>query len=940
MPVSSQFGPYTAYEVLGSGGMAVVYAARDSQGSEVAIKTLAEGVSEAVSRRFRREIQTLRALRHPGLIEILDVGAEGKVPWFAMPRVSGGSLEDRLRSRGTLSSEEATSLGLQLCEALSVAHAEGILHRDLKPDNVLCAEQGLYLLTDFGLTKDLSVEASVQLSKTGVLQGTPGFWAPEQASGRGQDSTPLTDVYGMGALLYAATTGLPPIGGSSLVEILVATREQAPVPPSELAEVGPGFEAIVLRCLEKDPQARYPSLAALGVALVALREGVEPARSARSFPLAKGLTSALMVLLALVSAGAVYQHQARGAAREAAETEIRSRLSPQAEPSFASLADALAEWEAVLGPKDPDLAFARALVAISADDEPAVEAALLILGEHPGQGGRAEFLTGLRRARWSTNAVELKAAGRLLRAALRRGGVFSDWRLLHGRTLLLEGKSRQALRRFLQAEALLEGAPWRELTRRAASLCAREGSLGEQDLSALGRSLPQERQLWAALPKWQRFFRARSVAGLADLFREGVAIPTALRVVLESYANRGLARARVSGFSVHRVREEFWLLDAEIPRNRGLQLELARELEPFVVVARYLALSEEDALLRVTRRVASSRSVLGGTPHAARIAQLTEQYLALRPDDLRVVGSYAVRGVRLSRRARARAVATIEAFGRRQAEPLRTFWALWSLYNAEPTFAGLAQSTEDVARGRRARDALLALAPRIQAIAEDPAAIRACREDQACQQVLFYKTYEDLRVLLKLALARSSLAGGDPMAAVGYFREFANVAAGHPEPWRADFAWALYLTLTDLGLGLTETERGDLRSQLKAHLVAALDISVGETSRLLEVSWVAREEKPLTDAVLEVVARRLVGPRVRLLDRARLTWLALSVGEIAFRMRGVGSFPGAQRQWRALTRALRTQDLPREIKRIVDLSTFNQEGVAKVVKFLESDKGK
>jgi TPR repeat protein len=291
----THFGPFLVRGVLGQGGMGTVYLAWDPAGQrEVAIKTLSSrGASENARRRFQREIRALARLDHPGLLPILDAGEDEGVPWFALPKVAGGSLEARLRAQGPLSLEETLDLGLQLCRALDVAHQAGILHRDLKPDNVLL-ERERYLLADFGLAKDLVNQASVNLSATGALQGTPGYWAPEQASGRGGESSVSTDVYGLGAVLYAALTGHPPIRGESLVELITGTMETPPEPPSGSGDSCPDLDALVLRCLAKSPADRFASLGELATELDRLQKlgreellrRVEPGSARRRWGLA------------------------------------------------------------------------------------------------------------------------------------------------------------------------------------------------------------------------------------------------------------------------------------------------------------------------------------------------------------------------------------------------------------------------------------------------------------------------------------------------------------------------------------------------------------------------------------------------------------------------------------------------------------------------------
>jgi len=309
--------------------MGTVYLAEHPElGYEVAIKVLVagRGASPDQLKRFQREIGALGKLQHPGVVNIVDLGEDHGLPWFAMRRVEGGSLEDRLRTQGPLSSAETVELGLQLCGALSFVHAGGILHRDLKPDNVLCTSSGDYVLTDFGLTKELE-EASVRLSRTGTLQGTPGYWAPEQAEGEGGRANVTTDVYGVGAILYAALTGHPPIRAEGLFEIIVATREQRPVPPSRAVDVPPDLEAIVLRCLEKSPEDRFPSAEALreSLAKVGSPSAQAGAGGLGRVPLAAG------VLLTLgLGAGLLV------AAGQRPEGRVSSTQTSQAPPAKAS----------------------------------------------------------------------------------------------------------------------------------------------------------------------------------------------------------------------------------------------------------------------------------------------------------------------------------------------------------------------------------------------------------------------------------------------------------------------------------------------------------------------------------------------------------------------------------------------------------------------------
>ena len=272
--------------------MGAIYAARDPvSGAELAIKVLSAGAGANSSQRtrFRREVAALQRLAHPNLVQIVDAGEEQGVPWLAMTRIQGETLAERIRY-GPLDQDDALEIARQLCAALEVVHAAGLLHRDLKPDNVMLTEGSRVVLTDFGLAKDLEVAASVELSKTGVLIGTPGYWAPEQAAGESRSSDPRTDVYGVGATLYALLTGRPPVEAPSLTEAIIATLERSPARPRKLRpELSPSLERILLRCLEKEPERRYASVVELQSALESVDLGPSSGSSKRLLLLAGGL---------------------------------------------------------------------------------------------------------------------------------------------------------------------------------------------------------------------------------------------------------------------------------------------------------------------------------------------------------------------------------------------------------------------------------------------------------------------------------------------------------------------------------------------------------------------------------------------------------------------------------------------------------------------------
>ncbi|HBP22513.1 MAG TPA: serine/threonine protein kinase, partial [Planctomycetes bacterium] len=197
-----QIGPYQLEGELGRGGMGVVYAATDLRsGAKVALKLLlsTREATPAARRRQEIELQTLSRLPpHPHLVRLLDAGAHQGAHYTVSELVAGDTLEDRLRA-GPLPVADALRLARELAQALIAVHAQGVLHRDLKPDNVLLrASDGAALLTDFGLALDLEATYT-RVTRSHALMGTPGYWAPEQALGETRAVGPATDVYGLGA---------------------------------------------------------------------------------------------------------------------------------------------------------------------------------------------------------------------------------------------------------------------------------------------------------------------------------------------------------------------------------------------------------------------------------------------------------------------------------------------------------------------------------------------------------------------------------------------------------------------------------------------------------------------------------------------------------------------------------------------------------------------
>jgi tetratricopeptide (TPR) repeat protein len=258
------FGDYEILKELGRGGMGVVYQARQvSLNRPVALKMVKAGLlaGDDDLRRFRNEAEAVALLDHPGIVPVYEVGEHQGQHYFSMKLLQGGSLVPRL-PRYQDDPRAAALLVAEAAEAVAHAHMRGILHRDLKPANILVDDAGHPHVTDFGLAK--KVEADVELTQSGAILGTPAYMSPEQASGRRGSITTATDVYGLGAVLYALLTGKAPFGGDSLAETLDAVRNTPPEPPTRTnAKVPRDLETICLKCLDKDPRRRYPHAQAL-----------------------------------------------------------------------------------------------------------------------------------------------------------------------------------------------------------------------------------------------------------------------------------------------------------------------------------------------------------------------------------------------------------------------------------------------------------------------------------------------------------------------------------------------------------------------------------------------------------------------------------------------------------------------------------------------------
>jgi tetratricopeptide (TPR) repeat protein/tRNA A-37 threonylcarbamoyl transferase component Bud32 len=343
-------------EVLGSGGMGVVFKARQSTlDRDVAVKFLRDDhqADPARRERFLQEARAIARLRHPNLVQVYEfgevhaAGGAASQPYLVLEYVSGGSLAKLLRG-SPQPPKEAARLVETLADAIHYAHQQGVIHRDLKPANVLIADCGLRIadsktsfqsairnpqsaipkITDFGLAKFL---AGSGLTQSGDVLGTPSYMAPEQADGNSGPITTAVDVYGLGAILYEALTGRPPFAAETAVATLVLVRQDEPVPPRRLQPTVPSdLETICLKCLRKEAGRRYATAQDLADDLRRFRAG-EPVRArpvgmgervvgwCRRKPGVAGLLAALVLVFLAGVIGVLWQWQR--ANRKAAEAE-------------------------------------------------------------------------------------------------------------------------------------------------------------------------------------------------------------------------------------------------------------------------------------------------------------------------------------------------------------------------------------------------------------------------------------------------------------------------------------------------------------------------------------------------------------------------------------------------------------------------------------------
>jgi serine/threonine-protein kinase len=299
-------GRYTIERELGRGGMATVFLAHDREGAEVALKLLNPDLGSTIGAdRFRREIRVATQLQHPNILGVLDSGvaqiaAGVDFLWFTMPLVRGSNVWERFEKTGAFAPDEVVRIGRAVADALAFAHEKGVVHRDIKPDNILL-EGDRVLVADFGVARAVS-EVHEKLTATGMVVGTPTYMSPEQASGE-REIDGRTDVFALACVLYELLAGEAPFDGPTPQAALMRRFTGPPRSLRPLIDVPEALEATVLKSLARDPKDRHQTAAAFSEALAGRTPAPPTAEPAPVTAKAGGRGCLGSVVLALVLGG-------------------------------------------------------------------------------------------------------------------------------------------------------------------------------------------------------------------------------------------------------------------------------------------------------------------------------------------------------------------------------------------------------------------------------------------------------------------------------------------------------------------------------------------------------------------------------------------------------------------------------------------------------------
>jgi serine/threonine protein kinase len=377
-------GAFTIAARLSAGGFGTVYRARDAGGGEVAVKVLHAhlATNPATVMRFEREARAAASLAHPGIVSFVADGrlADGR-PWFAMELLHGHELEDHLRRTGRCTPAECLPILRAVADALTVAHAHGIIHRDIKASNVFVAPDRVVLL-DFGVAKLLDLDND-QLTVTGTTIGTPASMAPEQARGGAVDAR--TDVYGLGAMLFHMLTGTKPFSGHETHELRFLHQHARRPRASSRAALPEVFDPIVSKAMAIDPAVRYPTPAALADAF---EQALAAPGTSSTVPDAREAPVFLLAEIATIDGSLAAPSEELWDDLEAVRAAFDQLARPPYRVHVATDTSILVERAAGTGSIDRVLAECRTL-ANQLRTRPAPHPSLrvrLIVGDHPPSG--------------------------------------------------------------------------------------------------------------------------------------------------------------------------------------------------------------------------------------------------------------------------------------------------------------------------------------------------------------------------------------------------------------------------------------------------------------------------------------------------------------------------------------------------------------------------
>ncbi|MBI4230606.1 MAG: protein kinase [Planctomycetes bacterium] len=463
-PAKSHIGNVRILRELGRGAMGIVYQGiQEPIARPCALKILSNPSlrDPKLVERFLREARSLARLRHPNLLTLYEAGTDDGVPYLVMELARGSTLEAVIQEKTRLPLRRAARLLVQVCEALGAAHAQGLIHRDVKPENILVDDADHVMVSDFGLAH---IEGHGPLTETGAVVGSPAYMSPEQASARAVDLR--TDIYGAGATLYEAVTGQPPVSGADIYEVLKAAEEGKIAPPRRLVPSLPErFERVLLRALERRPEDRYPDMASFAEAMrpfagATRSPGIRPRRRIPRLAASAGALAGVLLSAAFVAAFLRDDEPARTPVPPSAPPREPDRTALAREAAAAAArgdwATAASGWERIYS-LEPDpgvgLRLADAYLRLHQDAR-----ALDLLKPLAGREGAPETILLLARAYARlgrrTDAVNAMATltGREIPVL-----IAAEILMLHGQILERDGDREEACARFEKAASL-----WRD----------------------------------------------------------------------------------------------------------------------------------------------------------------------------------------------------------------------------------------------------------------------------------------------------------------------------------------------------------------------------------------------------------------------------------------------------------------------------------------------